>query len=226
MINRTQLSKEAYYSSIKVRKNLGIQLNVPITISDTIEKYGIELRFIDTKSIEGLYSKDPGPLILIGAYRPKGRQVFTCAHEFAHHVFEHGSHFDEIKENLYRDSEEEFLADSFAGYFLMPPSAINIIMKKKEWNYNKLTPFQILYLSNYFKVGYITMIDHLFYSLRLITYDKAKEFKNTQKKEIYIDFLKMEINSDLLVIDDCFQNNIDLTIADYIFDFRKRFRNR
>ncbi|MDQ7815899.1 MAG: ImmA/IrrE family metallo-endopeptidase [Melioribacteraceae bacterium] len=217
MMNRVLLSKNAYYSSVKLRKRIGLPLDVPIPIYDIVENYGIDVRFLDTKSIEGMYSKTPGPAILIGAYRPKGRQTFTCAHELAHHIFDHGSKIDEIKEYKIQDSEEEFLADCFAGYFLIPPFAINYIVKLKKWSLSKLTPIQTLYLSNYFGVGYTTIINHLCYSLKLISTDKLRELVSHSKKNIYNQLTQMTISSDLLIIDNCHKINMDVNVGDFVY---------
>lgn len=216
MLNRTVLSKQAYYSAIKLRKNLNIPLDVPLPIYDTVQNYGIEVRFLDTKSIEGLYSKNPGPTILIGAYRPKGRQVYTCAHELAHHEFDHGTRIDEIRTDTIEYTEEEFLADCFAGYFLMPSFAVNKIIRDKNWNNSTLLPQHILYLSNYFNVGYTTITNHLAFALKIISPSQAKIFKSRAKGDIFIDLVNMKINSDLILLDELFVNSIDVNVDDYI----------
>jgi hypothetical protein len=126
--------------------------------------------------MEGVYSSRRGPAILINSERPSGRQSFTCAHEFGHHVFNHGSHIDEIDYKSDSDSEEEFLADAFAGYLLLPKIALCHALSVRRWRIETLSPIQLYELANYFGVGYASLVHHMTSSLNILTQLQRRRF--------------------------------------------------
>lgn len=123
MFQEKKLAQQALTEALKLRRQKGLSPQQAIDIFDFTRDLGIEVNFVDIPSMEAMYLKQKIPTILISYHRPPGRQVFNCAHELGHHIFGHGTKVDEYLENQQvrgiTDSEE-YLADRFASFFLMP----------------------------------------------------------------------------------------------------------
>ena len=95
----------------------------------------IKVIFISAPSLEGMYSPEPRPAIILNSERPAGRRRFTCAHEIGHHIFQHGYRIDELtEENSSSTSPEEFLAQRFASALLMPKIAVDSAFARRSWS--------------------------------------------------------------------------------------------
>src|SRR5947209_14102365 len=92
MERKSKSAMAAMSAALQLRQSEGFGLWAPVCPYDLAEKLGIEVRFIDLPSMEGMYCKNPNPIILVSSLRPAGRQGFNCAHELGHHVFKHGTH--------------------------------------------------------------------------------------------------------------------------------------
>src|SRR5205823_1016915 len=156
MERRRGLVIDAAGAALRVRQSAGLGMWTPICVYDIAEKFGIEVRFVDISSMEGMYCKNTTPLILVSSLRPAGRQTFTCGHEIGHHVYKHGTRIDEIVGRLNAKSHfdpEEFLADCFAGFLLMPKSAVNRAFAIRGWEIGSCTPLQLYTIAGLFGVG-------------------------------------------------------------------------
>jgi hypothetical protein len=80
MVPRKQLVIEESAKAIKMRQSLGIGILAPICPYDLAEQLGVEVRFVDITSMEGMYFKTSNPHILLSSHRPPGRQAFNCSH--------------------------------------------------------------------------------------------------------------------------------------------------
>ena len=109
-----------------MRGDAGLALDSPLCVFDLATQMGIDVWFKATPRMEGMYCKEPGPTIVVTSLRPAGRQAYTGGHEVGHHAFGHGTRVDELIGAGGRgaDQEEEFLADCFAGFLLMPKAAV------------------------------------------------------------------------------------------------------
>src|ERR1700687_1766381 len=103
--------------ALEYRVRNGLPLDAPCDIYELIVRQGVDLHFMDVKSLEGFYLSDgTSGQINVCAYRPAGLQRFTAAHELGHHVFGHGSSFDpdlDYKERFSSFGPQERLADMF-----------------------------------------------------------------------------------------------------------------
>ena len=96
---------------------------------------------------------------IVSSLRPPGRQAFTCAHEFGHHVYGHGDQFDELVEDrrqARRYDSKEFEADCFASALLMPKTAVLKGLAARGWNARNLSPERAYRLASWLGVGYLT----------------------------------------------------------------------
>src|SRR5882672_1823482 len=126
MLNRRQLAGEAVAKALWLRRKLRVAFDQPICPVDAAEELGIEVRFMDLPSMEGMYVSGSSPIIVLSSLRPHGRRNFTGAHEIGHHILGHGQQFDEMKETKGARriiDPNEFSADCFASHLLMPKSA-------------------------------------------------------------------------------------------------------
>lgn len=201
-MDRKKLATDA----VKEAERLRIRAKIPPSssidpVDVAVEVCKCRVQFQPVSSLEGMYSPAPRPTIIIGSERPPGRQNYTCAHELAHHIFGHGACLDELGTTQGYKSEE-FLAEVFAGYFLMPKLAVTKAVVARGYALDRLTPEQVYRMACYFGVGYSTILTHMYYSLGMISYCAMKELQDIQPKEIKARYLVPPQSS--LVIADVF----------------------
>lgn len=180
MDKRTLLGRMAMRGALDVRKRAGCAYDTPICIYDLTEKVGISLWFQGGGSFGGMYSKT-AKVILVPSLRPAPRQAFTCAHELGHWYYGHGSKLDAYKdgEDFRSDDGEEFLADLFAGYLLMPPGAVTKTFNVRKIDPNNCSPKDFYRVVSQLGVGYTTLLSHMHWSqknLNKSSYDKLKKY--------------------------------------------------
>ena len=127
-LSRKQLAQIATVKALQVRQRSNCAFWDPLCVYDLAAHLGLEVRFFDIPSMEGLYCASAKPGIIVSSLRPGGRQAFTCAHEIGHHVFGHGDQYDELVEHrseTRRLDPREFQADCFAGALLIPKVAVS-----------------------------------------------------------------------------------------------------
>lgn len=189
-------------------------------IFDLSESLGIEVRFAKIASMEGMYIKRDVPILLVAAERPTGRQRFTCAHELAHHVFSHGSRIDELFEPGNPGgpkSQDELLADMFAGFLLMPKSAVNRAFAVRGQNMATCEPRDVFGIANWLGVGYATLVNHLHYGLNLIPHSRLQELTRQTPKSIREHVLGSPTPNDLIVVDSHWTGRpIDVQVDDLV----------
>lgn len=196
------LAKKAALEAERMRRFVKVLSYAPIDPFDTAVKCGCDVRFISLPSLEGVYSPEPKPVIVIGSERPAGRRTFTCAHELGHHVFKHGAQVDELKvqKNACQRSPQEFIADVFAGFFLMSQIAVSRALKDRGLSATTLLPEQVYRLANYFGVGYSTIVNHFAYSLKIITRDHADNLLKI-KPRLFKEQYGAEAKSEIVIVD-------------------------
>jgi Zn-dependent peptidase ImmA (M78 family) len=162
---------------------------------------GVKVVFIDT-SMEGFYFKQPTPRILLSSLRPVPRRAFTCAHELGHHWFGHGSTIDQLQVDERADSDkpEEVLANAFAAALLMPSVGLRGAFARRGWNQANPTPLQLFTIACQFGVGYMTLLNHMSYTLREISSGRRAELERWTPQRIRRQLLEDDYDA-LLVLD-------------------------
>jgi len=158
-LQQEKLALEAIAAALRARKEVGMGLADAVSPIDAAQKLGVEVRLIDTPSMEGMYVSGDNPQIFLSVQRPAGRRNFTCAHELGHHKFNHGTQYDELlaqKSAARQGDPKEFMADCFAAFFMMPKTAIDSGLNKRGMSYASLKPKDVYALSNWLGVGYKT----------------------------------------------------------------------
>lgn len=220
MTNNKSIVGESLVKALRVRKRIGATLYESVSPLDAAEQLGIEVRFMDLPSMEGMYIAGNSPKILLSSLRPQGRRNFTCAHEIGHHEFGHGEQFDELtaeKSNSRKRDPKEFAADSFAAFFLMPKTLIDNGMNRRGYKYETLTASEVYRLACWLGVGYATLVNHLLHSLNLIDHRKKEELLSSQPREIRQSLIGQPVSSELHVVDHHWLGRpIDCQIGDYL----------
>lgn len=202
--SRRALALQASHEALTLRRTLNVGLTDSISPYDIAEQLGIDVRFFDLSSLEGIYCRSESPLIVLSSQRPRTRQVFTCAHELGHHVFGHGTRFDQAVAEVHssrRFDEREYLADCFAGMLLMPKTAIVHAFAVRRWSVTACTAVQVYTVASWFGVGYETLIQHLTWSLRLMSPEYAARLLKEPLKRVRTEVTGTTCDSDVVVVD-------------------------
>jgi len=158
---------------MQMRRNLAISREAAVNAFDVARMIGIDIRFVDAPSLEGMFVRDPGLRILLPSlqHRPRARVLYSCAHEVGHQAFGHGTRADRYLESASTApvADDEFLADSFAGHLLMPRAAVMNAFARRDWSPDSMTPPQILTVAGELGVGYETLLTHMCVALELIS---------------------------------------------------------
>jgi Zn-dependent peptidase ImmA (M78 family) len=217
--NKQESARLALKEAVRLRKITSHTIWDAICPYDCAEQIGLEIRFVDIPSLEGMYIKGNPPIVLVSSLRPMGRAAFTCAHEIGHHIFGHGTRIDQDQvagiNNI--NNQDEFLAQTFAGFFLMPKSAVDRAFTLRNWRIESCTPIRLYTIACWFGVGYETLIDHLQYSLKVLSADHAKYLKDAKLSQIKADLITQEIKTNLIVVDNYWTNRaIDIQLGDMV----------
>lgn len=185
MTDHTHLARRAFRAAVEVRRRANERMMDPICIYDVGERLGLEIKFFAGTSFGGVYTKT-SQTILVPSLRPAGRQAFTCAHEVGHWFFGHGTRIDDLNAVEFNGEHdpEEYLANVFAGYLLMPPRAVNDAFKRRGWNPEVCTALQAYTVAVQLGVGYGTLVSHLQWSLGIISAGRSEELLKTSPKQL------------------------------------------
>jgi Zn-dependent peptidase ImmA (M78 family) len=181
-VQYADFARVALDKSLEVREEAGLPLGTALNVYDLCELLTpkVRVRFADY-SMEGCYSRSDRPLIEVSALRPLGRRAFNTAHELGHHALGHtGMRLDEQAEEGKTDpaaNPEEYAANAFAGFLLMPRIGVRRAFTSRGWLIANPRPEQIFVVACHFGVGYLTLINHLAYALREIQPTQAEQLR-------------------------------------------------
>jgi hypothetical protein len=202
--DKRTLARQALISALAVRQQHGKTLIQPLCPFDLALALEIDLWFQALASLEGMYSSSPRPAIIVGTERPARRQTYTCAHEIGHHVFGHGTKVDEIKTEHDSNSPfepDEFLAQSFAGFLLVPKLAFEHALTIRQIQLHSATAMDFYRISCFFGVGYTTLVRHLCFALRLIPSPQEQALTSLSLRKIRTRFGVPDPTKPLVVVD-------------------------
>ncbi len=220
MMDRRTIARQVTAEALRMRKKVGYTFDGPICVYDLAQRLGIEVRFLDIPSMEGMYHSASEPTIILSSLRPPGRRVFTCAHELGHHSRGDGIHVDQLVEQWQRPKfdPKELAADCFAGALLMPKMAVERAFAIRQWTIRECTPGQVYVLSNYFGVGYTTLVHHMRSALLLLSDARAVALLKIQPRKAQALALGWEIPETVWVVDAHWTGRpIDVEAEDLIF---------
>ena len=183
---RRALATQAMQAAIETRAKAKADQYSPICIYRLCEVLGVTVRF-NNINMEGMYQRGTPPRIHLSALRPLPRRTYNCAHELGHHVFGHGSSVDELREDAKQhpwEDAKEFLADTFAGFTLMPIMGLRRAFAVRGWTPKTATPVQLFMLACDFGVGYGTLLTHLSVGVNMISQARAAALRRVTPKAL------------------------------------------
>lgn len=215
MIDWKRLARLALRGALEIRRRRQVPKEAPLCVFDLAERLDLEIRFCAVNSFEGMYGRASN-VILVPSLRPPGRQAFTAAHEIGHWHFGHGSRIDEVPEFSpeFKDDPDEWLANLFAAYLLMPSWAVASAFERRSLNPSTCTPDELYLIACELGVGFDTLVQHLRWSLRMITPSRAAELAKVTPKAIR-GLLLGDISTKHLVLTDTAwaAGNVDLQVG-------------
>ena len=190
-------------ASIAARVKAAIDLKSPACIYGLCEVHNVAVRFNDI-NMEGMYDRSPKPRIHVSVLRPLARRNFTCAHELGHHIFEHGSTIDELREDQANSSDRppnEILADAFASFVMMPTLGLREAFAKRGLDPNLASAIDMYSIACNFGVGQSTLVNHLAYGIGMINQAQRDRLGRITPKMIRTELLGEVVATALTVAD-------------------------
>ena len=210
--------------ALELRRALGIPRESPANAFDVCHAVGMELRFMDLPSLEGMFSQDPHPIVILPSFehRPKGRVLFSCGHEVGHYQLGHKPTVDKVLASSNKPSskpDDEIQADAFASSLLMTRQAINSCFSNMQLDVKTAEEFGFYSVSRQLGVGYTTLLMHCRYGLEMISASQFGQLRKIAPKTIRAQFLdERSINSDIVFVDDSWPNvPVELEVGDFVF---------
>lgn len=200
---RRALATQAIQAAATTRASAKLDQVGPICIYGLCETLGVAVRF-NNINMEKMYQRGVPPRIHLSARRPLPRRAYNCAHELGHHVFGHGSSIDELRESAKAqpwEDAKEFLADTFAGFILMPIIGLRRAFSVRGWTPETATPAQIFTIACDFGVGYATLLTHLSASVNMLSRGRTAALQRVTPKALRADILGALTPEPLIVID-------------------------
>lgn len=220
MTVRADIARRALAAALRVRQQAGIGIASPLCPFDLAEQLGVEVWFTGITSLEGMYVEAQPPLVLVGADRPAGRQAFTCAHELGHRWFRHGTRIDQLvaRDNLTgRLDADEFAADAFGGFLLMPKTTVVRGFAVRGWRPDRCAPEQAYVVAGWLGVSYEALITHLTWSLRLLARTDAERLLRARLADIRSKIAGQDTGGYLVVADRQWSGRtVDVCVGDHI----------
>ena len=201
--NRRALATQALQAATAARAKAKLDQTGPICIYGLCETLGVIVRF-NHINMEGMYQRGIPPRIHLSARRPLPRRAYSCAHELGHHVFGHGSSIDELREDAKArpwEDPKEFIADTFAGFILMPIIGLRRAFSIRGWNPETVTPAQVFTVACEFGVGYTTLLTHLSAGVNMLSRGRAAALQRVTPKALRTVFLGTPAPEPLIVAD-------------------------
>ncbi|MCH7662926.1 MAG: ImmA/IrrE family metallo-endopeptidase [Chloroflexi bacterium] len=216
--SRKQLVRTAAISALRTRTEMGVELGSSFCIYDRLEELGIEVRFMDVASMEGVYSPYPSPTILLSSLRPSGRIAYTCAHELGHHFLGTGTaRLIEIESHPSFQSMTgpELEADMFAAFLLMPKATVQSAFNKRGWRCDSPTPVQLYEVSCWLGVSYRALFIHMYRTLDLMDSRTADSLEKTTVKELKKSLLGDYTSGEVIVVNSNWLGRpVDMRVGD------------
>jgi len=208
-------------AALQLRRSLSIPRETPINVYDVAKAIGINVRFMDSPSLEGMFSRDPEPMVFLPSskHRPSGRICFSCAHELGHQQLNHGTRVDEYVAGGHTGKRpvEEVTADVFAAQLLMPRPAVLSAFYRRKLTPDSASPLQLYCISREIGVGYETLLLHMEISLGLLSKSIADQHRRQTPKSIRADVLDADIAAGLSIVDSEWANvPVDVEVGDHV----------
>lgn len=221
MNDRIAIQREAVRRGLQLRRSLSIPREHAVNVFDVARAIGVDVQFLDLPSLEGMFYRGPDPKIILPSlkHRPRGRVVFSCAHEIGHFDLGHGTRVDEyVGEEDDQRLElplEELAANTFALTFLMPRPAVLDRFSCRGWTIDETSAIELYQVAVELDVGYRTLCNHLRYGLGIVDDTWTKTRAKFAPKALRAAIAPQSKCSRLVVLDECWPKlPVDLEVGD------------
>ena len=217
-MSNADLARHAARAAACIRADLGVAPAEGVCPFDVAEGLAVPVRLVALPSLEGMYSPEPRPTIVVSVERPPGRRRYTCGHEIGHHVFGHGARLDElVDEEPAAWNPEEFVAQRFAAALLMPKIAIESAFVKRGWSIAAATPELIFVVAQELGVGFTTLVGHLKRTIGGLPCTAADTIRRVRLPKLREQIAGFELEHDLVVVDQHWgRQTIDVEVGDVV----------
>lgn len=223
-MTRTEVARNAVAMALRVRQRAGLGLSAPANPFDACASLNVEVRFANIPSMEGMLARRPRLTIIVSSVRPPGRQAFTCAHELGHLVLDHQSTVDDVIDLMtegepgYRqDDLDEYAADQFAAFFLMPKTAVRAALRDRSIDPERCSASDLFSVASWFGVGFSTLAAHLRFGVEAISQNRYEALRRLRPQAIRREILGADC-SGLTVLDAHWQRPaVDLRVGDVVW---------
>lgn len=201
--DRRALAEKAMHTAITARLKAGRDMVSPLCIYTLAKDHGVHVMFNDI-NMEGMYQRGAPPRIHLSSLRPLPRRTYNCAHELGHHLLGHGSSIDELRENQTVrpwDVPEEYSADTFASFVLMPTLGLRSAFVTRGLRPEDASPADIYRIACQFGVGYNTLVTHLLWGERMIGRAQADALRKQSPQSLRAQILGQITPQPLIVAD-------------------------
>lgn len=197
---------------MQLRRSLAIPREAPVNAFDIAKMVGADVRFLDTPSLEGMLVRDPGLRVLLPStkHRRVGRILFSCAHEIGHHQLGHGTRVDEYLDGesaRHPYTDEELLANSFAGHLLMPRPAVLDAFDRRGWVPSAVTAPQAFVIAGELGVGYRTLVTHMNVVMGVLPATARHQLEKIQLKHVKAELCGTDCTVPLLIADSVWRSD-------------------
>lgn len=169
--------------AVDFRRKNGLNVTEAIRLKSLLFKNNILTVFLPLKGdLSGMAVKTNGKnipkhFILVNSNHTIGRQHFTICHELYHLYYQ--ENFTAEKSNAgkfdKKGDPEEYNADVFASYLLLPEDGMYQMIPEHEWGKNKITLSTILKIEQYYSCSRNALLNRLI-KMGIIDLSKYQEF--------------------------------------------------
>lgn len=160
-----------------LHRELRLDTSKAIDVFAIIEDLGMWLGFKKLTNLLGMYLTEGPGGVMLTTERDVSVQRYTAAHEIGHWALDSGE-LDALDDDLtvhgVNPSEREFLAQIFAAYFLMPPTAVYASMTKLSITARGIGPRDAYAVSRELGASYEATVRHL-HSLDIVDVRRERE---------------------------------------------------
>ena len=217
-MSRDDLARRAVRAAARVRTELGVGPAEGVCPFDLAAGLDVLARIVSLPTLEGVYSPEPTPTIVVSSERPVGRRRFTCAHELGHHVFGHGTRLEDLPEEATRSwSSEEYLAQRFAAALMMPKLAVESAFARREWTAAQASPESVFIVAQELGVGFSTLIGHLERTMNALSESAADRLRQSRLGNLRNRLAGFDVAHDLVVLDRHWAHRtVDIEVGDIV----------
>ena len=155
---KNELKAKAAQLAALLRSEMQLNDNHPLNVLQVLEAKGVQALFRPMKdgssgmAIRVGNEEDKLLFMMVNTNKALGHQRFTSCHEFYHLFYQEDFSCIREKTSMFDDSnEEEYVADWFASYLILPKAALDISVPVLEQRMNAIRLATLLKIEQHYK---------------------------------------------------------------------------